>query len=1315
MALLLVIGLAVMSLAVIEQKGNKGSVGGGLSEEMQAAQTNARMALLLAIGELQKAAGHDQRVTATASILGHSNNDYASATKAVDGRKHWVGVWDTSNYSPETPDNKSFVRWLVSSGNQSALDQLADVSSAPASDDVVIFEGMNAAATVKVPKVAVGSGTGNTSYYAYWVEDEGVKADLEWNESNLTDAEREQATRLAGVPGPDYGVFGGPFENGLSYPLEEGGDNVWLDAMKKAFSPADMSLVMNYDADLTNWLKEMRENVTLGTRGVLADVKKGGLRRDLSLAFEMDEDADVSAKDQPALFNKQEGEFVGGDDHLQALYPYSGMAFPEKYAINNTDANDGAKDDIAGLAPGMPVKERFLYRVTHNDGSPFSGDIKRVNYRSPRTDAQALPPLYGYLPNSVVRGPNWWALRDYYNLYKRLVKSGSGYALGARSYYPNHSADPDNRFDGLDINPPRPGGLDNMHKTYRHFSQPTLPYSSYYYDMEVSAFGDYVFHPARANYTPVIMGMAALYSMKVSDYDTAAKEGNLTLAIDPIIYLWNPFNVRLKADRFAISLQRGHGGKMSFVVEKPDGTREKYGPAKTDMYIQKKANGQGNLTYLVRNLDMDPGEVMIVSPGAGSDNTELHDEATPGTNLTDKSGIEVEYMPKTLWNQYPVPPSDRYQPDGRWELVGWEPNVKVGPGDKVYCLYDICLWHGSTRDADGENTRLTNSAEHYWIASYLPNEGAILPKDLFTADQNYTWNHSSVPERVQIVGGNFAARINAGFKEYFVPDMQSRLDSVTGEIKDYPYTSWPQLTLSDPPAEGKFFFGINSLLMKPTRYSKVDGSAMPNQHPVEVFSQFNPFRTGTFISGHRTNVLNETYSSLSVPGSINSYIQKIGIQFPTAVADQDRGFWGETMHANGGSTAVPFIEIPSAPLISLVDFTNANLSLRAQAPYKDLGNSHASIYIPGNSIYANTGESPGPVTVSDASWLINDALFDRYYLSGITPDFIINHSGYTPHPEKNIEKALADFFIKNEESAHANPFMIPHIPAGKTRDIIIDELTPTETNHDGYKKLAAYAHIRGVFNVNSTSVKAWQALLLANRDLAVTNTGGGVDKEKGTPYPSLKTPVGDSGSDIGWDGFSRLTDDQITDLATEIVNQVKARGPFMSLSDFVNRQVSNNPSLNASGALQAALDNLGATSSIKSAAGGSAPKDPTATGYQSIPFLAGDADLSKRLTTEGIAGDIRQADILRPLAPRLSARTDTFRIRAYGEVRDSSGNIIAQATCEAVVQRVPEYVDPSNNEPWDDDTKEPLLNEVNKAMGRRFEIRSFRWLDSEEV
>jgi hypothetical protein len=119
-----------------------------------------------------------------------------------------------------------------------------------------------------------------------------------------------------------------------------------------------------------------------------------------------------------------------------------------------------------------------------------------------------------------------------------------------------------------------------------------------------------------------------------------------------------------------------------------------------------------------------------------------------------------------------------------------------------------------------------------------------------------------------------------------------------------------------------------------------------------------------------------------------------------------------------------------------------------------------------------------------------------------------------------------------------------------------------------------------------------------------------------------------------------------------------------------------------------------------------------------FPFANG-TYLGSRNNATGVPREVNQVNILLPLAPRLSARSDTFRIRAYGEVRDSDDNIIAQATCEAIVQRLPEYLDPNtdagNNEPWDDDSQGATLNAINQTYGRKFEIQSFRWLDQSEV
>src|SRR5690606_34130288 len=96
---------------------------------------------------------------------------------------------------------------------------------------------------------------------------------------------------------------------------------------------------------------------------------------------------------------------------------------------------------------------------------------------------------------------------------------------------------------------------------------------------------------------------------------------------------------------------------------------------------------------------------------------------------------------------------------------------------------------------------------------------------------------------------------------------------------------------------------------------------------------------------------------------------------------------------------------------------------------------------------------------------------------------------------------------------------------------------------------------------------------------------------------------------------------------------------------------------------------------------------------------------------------LTQADILSAVGGGLTARSDTFTIRAYGETLNptlssaDAGYIVARAWCEAVVQRLPEYVDSAT----DADASLAPPAAVNKAMGRRFIIVSFRWLSPKDI
>ena len=79
------------------------------------------------------------------------------------------------------------------------------------------------------------------------------------------------------------------------------------------------------------------------------------------------------------------------------------------------------------------------------------------------------------------------------------------------------------------------------------------------------------------------------------------------------------------------------------------------------------------------------------------------------------------------------------------------------------------------------------------------------------------------------------------------------------------------------------------------------------------------------------------------------------------------------------------------------------------------------------------------------------------------------------------------------------------------------------------------------------------------------------------------------------------------------------------------------------------------------------------------------------------------------LVTTLTARSDTFVIRSYGDALDEHGTIKARAWCEAVVQRTPTPVNPTKV------GLNPADVGQEHEFGRRFTIQSFRWLNPDEI
>jgi hypothetical protein len=96
-------------------------------------------------------------------------------------------------------------------------------------------------------------------------------------------------------------------------------------------------------------------------------------------------------------------------------------------------------------------------------------------------------------------------------------------------------------------------------------------------------------------------------------------------------------------------------------------------------------------------------------------------------------------------------------------------------------------------------------------------------------------------------------------------------------------------------------------------------------------------------------------------------------------------------------------------------------------------------------------------------------------------------------------------------------------------------------------------------------------------------------------------------------------------------------------------------------------------------------------------------------TGAGAPGEVTQGDVLSAIGSFVSVRSDTFRIRSYGDARDATGKITARAHCEAIVQRIPDYLDPAES------ADAIPLGPANLLFGRQFEIVPFRWLNPTEI
>ena len=195
-----------------------------------------------------------------------------------------------------------------------------------------------------------------------------------------------------------------------------------------------------------------------------------------------------------------------------------------------------------------------------------------------------------------------------------------------------------------------------------------------------------------------------------------------------------------------------------------------------------------------------------------------------------------------------------------------------------------------------------------------------------------------------------------------------------------------------------------------------------------------------------------------------------------------------------------------------------------------------------------------------------------------------------------------------------------------------------------------------------------------------------------------------------WNGFRELSEKEIGDLAEAIVEQVRTRGPFLSLAEFVNRQIGTNSELTRSGALQAAINKSKINDAVfvtQVPVTAADVNNPLLYKYKTVENATGNP-------AEGAPGWVNQGDLMRLIGPLATVRADTFVIRTCGEATDADGRVTARAYAEAVVQRIPDYLNPVDR-PSVNASEDAAADPANKVFGRRLQIVAFRWLSNLEV
>jgi hypothetical protein len=1186
MVLLVMVALAMLSLSALEVRASR------QGDAMAEARANARLALMMAIGELQQYAGADQRITAEAAIL-----EEPDAAEAMANR-HWVGVWRSDGLKGEpltgaTPlihrneelgadagsledrradgsyDPKSeALRWLVSRKNHDSPSP--DPAVALSENESVLLVGpgsvSNALEEVRAGSVKVSRENEISGRYAWWIGDEGSKArfDLIEPTSGLAKTQPWLSPAQSGI-----GVIPG-------YEQYETTEDVSKSLTR---SSSDLSGSSSSVAAATEARLKHFHDITFSSVGLLVDSQRGGLRRDLSA-----------------------------------------------FLANGSAPSLGSH---TGLEKDTPILDVEKLR----DVSPKFGLLHHWHASTASIDrSTGIDPI---APSNI---PNGTASRLDMSMYDST--SGSGIDLSSQDKAPIH---------------------------------------------------------------PVMVDMGVSYGASLVKAGVTV-DGQTPYRINvhyfPRVVMWNPYNIKIKAAKYVAQIHLPH--KIDFVVSPVSpNTSSRFRYLEAEHYEYKEENLPYHPHFSIPLTSFEPGEALLFTAPAGVAKYWGDPDSALAGDLDHFSLSCVE----------PAPFNGSFYIKTK-QLV-WLPKDTVENQQAIYRLESP---PNSIASKLYEYKLYLQKASGGGVDSIRSNPSSFPPLQFINQSENGS-RHSGAPWYVHIPASVAA----------------------------------PLQLLTAEPAEAFYRF-------KQGHRVQWMNETVENQN-VRAGNYDTPYMGYNIIANHNLRAGWHIRSPVEVgfraTSSAGRYVHGVQIDdpygwdwqdtslFPVPVAGKNRvSPFGRP--AEFGGQAFPLLDVPTknTPLVSLGALQHVPLSQFPWHPTNAFGNSLADPRVQRNrsqnfvsaSLWDTIGvhnwrewraikQSHVNPKLDDASFLYdlsyesNFSLWDNYFLSTVKADYALGD------PLDNSR-----LFVSSDH-------------AEQSAEALKD-----------YHRSARHLVINGAFNVNSTSKIAWASLIASLRsspEMKITLQDGSSIQANDVysrflaPYKTVYVD-GDELDEETWIGHRKLTDDQIFELAQEIVKEVKQRGPFISLADFVNRRLVDPPETSGAetphsttglkGALQASIDRTSINSNHLSTL--KIPKTEYLSGEWrdyvdqvrygaeypevTLPIKSGNrwygakpdhnhwAD-SKLVGTPSF---LTQADMLQKLGPVLSARSDTFCIRAYGESLDANGTVLARVWCEATVQRTQTPISPDaeNLDPQADTETHPIAR-----FGRKFIITSFHWLNHSEV